>query len=157
MAKIRTLEKKVPVEIANLGISPELFANIVQNNAESVLYQLLGLNLREVGLGVARLDLKVQQQHINFWQIIHGGVISVLVDAAMGAAVRSFGIQGVTIDLITHYLAPARPGDQVMAEGRVVFKGGKVLIAEADVWQNEEKLIAKARATFFNKGPLLRT
>lgn len=141
--------------VINQGISPELFTNIVNNNAYSPLYQLLKLNLLEVGPGSSRIQVKVDEQHINHWQTLHGGIIGIMVDAAMGAVVRSLGIKGVTIDLITHFLLPAHVGDDIVAEGRVVSAGRKVIIVDASVIKNGEEQIATARATFYNTGRLL--
>lgn len=149
-------QKKREIATVNLGIEPEIFDSITKNNEESILYGILGFHLLEVGPGTAKLDFKVEPQHVNFWQMVHGGVIGVLVDAAMGASVRSLGIQGVTIDLITHYLASAQPGDTVRAEGRIVSQGKRVLVAEAEVRRKDGVQIAMSRATFYNKGPLLK-
>ena len=142
-------------KVVNRGISPELFDNIVNNNARSPLYQLLKLNLLEVGPGSSRIHLKVEEQHINHWQTLHGGIIGIMVDAAMGAVVRSLGIRGVTIDRITHFLQPAHVGDHVVAEAHVVSAGRKVIIVDASVFKNGGEQIATARSTFYNTGRLL--
>ncbi len=142
-------------EVVNLGIDAELFANIVKNNADSPLYQLLRIHLMEIGPGHSRLQIKVDEQHINHWQTLHGGIISIMVDAAMGAVVRSLGIRGVTIDLVTHFLLPAQVGDDVVAEGHIVSAGRKIIIVDASVIQNGRQQIATARSTFYSTGSLL--
>lgn len=142
-------------KVINNGLSPELFNNIVEKNAISPLYQLLDLNLLQLGEGSSRLCIKVNQRHVNHWQTLHGGIIGVMVDAAMGAVVRSLGIQGVTIDLVTHFLSPAHEGDTIVVEGRVVSAGRKIIIVDANVTKNDSEQIATARSTFYNRGKLL--
>ena len=55
--------------------------------------------------------------------VIHGGVVTTLLDAACGAAVMSAGIAKVptaTIDLRIDYLRSAKPKAQIRAKGNVL-------------------------------------
>lgn len=140
------------LDVINEGIDPELFQVTVNDFMELPLYQLLGFQLTRVGSGYVQISFKADTQHINIRQSVHGGIIAVLVDAAMGTAIRSAGIRGVTIDLTTHYLAPAHYGDLVAVEGRVVSAGQKIIIAEAEVILNSNRLMARTRASFYNEG-----
>lgn len=60
-------------------------------------------------------------QHANALGIVHGGMLAAFLDSAMGTAVfREIQRRAVTLTLTLDYLGPARLGDWLQAEGRVV-------------------------------------
>ena len=60
-------------------------------------------------------------QHANALGIVHGGMLAAFLDSAMGTAVfRDIERRAVTLTLSLDYLGPARLGDWLQAEGRVV-------------------------------------
>lgn len=55
---------------------------------------------------------------------VHGGVIASMVDAAVGAALRSMldvGRGGVTVEMKLNYLHPAN-GEKLIAKGEIIKK-----------------------------------
>jgi uncharacterized protein (TIGR00369 family) len=84
----------------------------------------------------------------NGGHIVHGGMVTTLLDTAMGGACwatladdESF----LTADLRTEFLRAARPGT-LRAEGRVVQRNRRVAFCSADLYQDGE-LLATARCT----------
>jgi uncharacterized protein (TIGR00369 family) len=60
-------------------------------------------------------------QHANALGIVHGGMLAAFLDSAMGTAVwHQLERRAVTLRLSLDYLAPARVGDWLQAEGEVV-------------------------------------
>ena len=60
-------------------------------------------------------------QHANALGIVHGGMLAAFLDSAMGTAVwHRLERRAVTLRLSIDYLAPARVGDWLQAEGEVV-------------------------------------
>ncbi|MEO1734034.1 MAG: PaaI family thioesterase [Pseudomonadota bacterium] len=87
------------------------------------------------GDGSAHIILDIEPKHLNRNQTLHGGIISMMLDAAAGfAASRSSAKVGFTpvftVSLTTHYLAPARSG-RVVTTGKFVGGGYKILYADA--------------------------
>ena len=78
----------------------------------------LGMELVEVGDGMAemRMPYDPKLSGDSGTGVVHGGVISALVDTCFGAAVLSCG-KGVpaTIDLRIDYMRPAAPGQPLRA------------------------------------------
>ena len=80
---------------------------------------------------------------------MHGGVLATLVDATMGAAVRSTTDDDdvpATIQLTLAYLRPGKQG-LLTARARVGKQGEHLLVCEAEVEQDGKTLI-EALATF---------
>ena len=84
----------------------------------------------------------------------HGGILAALVDlAADWAMVRKTGRGVPTIDLRVDYHAAAMPGD-LTAKGKVIRSGGQFSTAEAQVFDQDGKLLASGRGTYFTAPPL---
>jgi len=110
----------------------------------------MGLRLERVDDGEADVSLDVDAKHRNLMGTLHGGMIATLADTATGVAMGStldVGLSWTTTALNVTFLAPGR-GGRVTARGRVVKRGGRFGYAEADVVDDEGRLIARATATF---------
>jgi len=132
----------------NLGIDERIFAYIAGSVAETPFYQLLGIILRALGPGYAELTVISKSDHVNPQGMVHGGLLLSLADAAMGNAVRSLGIRGVTVDISTAIMSPAPLGEEITAQGRVIKAGKNMIFAEARVYAGDQPL-ADAQGTFF--------
>ncbi len=80
--------------------------------------------------------------------IVHGGMVTTLLDTAMGGACWSVledGESFLTADLRAEFLRSARPGT-LRAEGRVVQRNRRVAFCSADLHQ-DGTLLATARCT----------
>ncbi|MCW5748301.1 MAG: PaaI family thioesterase [Alphaproteobacteria bacterium] len=61
--------------------------------------------------------LRVLPRHLNALGIVHGGLLTAFLDAAMGAAAwRASGRRCVTLTLSVEFLSHGRPGDWIEAE-----------------------------------------
>jgi uncharacterized protein (TIGR00369 family) len=124
---------------------------------------------RVLGLKVASLDPDAPQLRFDMRpelignprrQILHGGVISAVLDVAAGFAVHlavsrnrierpengHFPSIG-TIDLRVDYLRPGR-GAYFIATGRVVRLGNRVAVAHTDMVNDAGELIATGAAAY---------
>ncbi len=135
----------------NAGIEADLFAYICHSLQSTPYYKLLGIELQLIGPGYAEMSVKTGEEHTNPLGMIHGGLIMSVVDAAMGNAIRSLGIKGVTVDCSVALPGAAQLGDQILARGKVLKAGKNLIFAEASVYVND-KMIGDSKATFYNTG-----
>lgn len=87
---------------------------------------------------------------------MHAGVPPALLSEAMGAAafatMRDDQII-FTVDLQTTFLAGAKLGEQLRAQGRVLKRGSHVIMCAGEIVRVEdEKVLVTGRATFTLKG-----
>lgn len=139
------------MEIKNLGVEERLFDYVSRSVIDSPFYGLVRIRLKSLGPGTAEMAVTPGNQHTNPIDLIHGGVIMTVADAAMGNSVRSLGIKPVTIECSTSFLSPADLGRDIIARGKVLKSGKNLFFTEAEVW-SEDHLIATAKAVFFNIG-----
>ena len=107
----------------------------------------LNMRLLELQPGYSKVMLKVLPEHQNFNGLTFGGIIMAVADQAFGYTVNSVRRPNVASQFNIHFIAPAKAGDELIAEGRVVRSGRRVSIAEVTVTNQEGKLIAKATGT----------
>ena len=107
----------------------------------------LKMRLLELSPGYSKVTLKLTQEHQNFNDFIFGGIVMAAADQAFAYAVNSVARPNVATQFNIHFVAAAKVGDELTAEGRVVKSGRRVSIAEMTVTNQDGKLIAKATGT----------
>jgi acyl-CoA thioesterase len=111
----------------------------------------LGVELLEMENGSAKLGLELQAQHMNSWQITHGGVLMTMLDVVMAMAGRSLSaeLKGVvTIEMKASFLQPGGiVGGRIEARGKAFHQSTTMCFCEGEIW-NGDKLVAKAMGTF---------
>jgi acyl-CoA thioesterase len=107
----------------------------------------LDMQLLELQTGYSKVTLRVLPEHENFNGLTFGGIIMAVADQAFGYAVNSVRRPNVASQFNIHFVAPAKAGDELIAEGQVVKSGRRVSIAEMTVINQDGKLIARATGT----------
>jgi uncharacterized protein (TIGR00369 family) len=117
-------------------------------------WALIGMELLEVGDEGVHVRLRLGEQHLNYNDVVHGGVMSSLIDSAAGAAVRiRRGVDEArarphaTSDLHVTYYRPVT-GPELHARGRVIRMGKTAVFARVDVLDEQERLVAHGNVTF---------
>jgi uncharacterized protein (TIGR00369 family) len=116
--------------------------------------KLIGMDFKIIEDGIVECCLTIRKDHLATPIAAHGGVVSTLVDSALGLAGLSLVYKEnkavSTVEYKLNFLAPALLGDKLMARGKVEHKGKRIIITSCDVFcQNREnKLLAKALGTF---------
>jgi uncharacterized protein (TIGR00369 family) len=111
----------------------------------------LGIEAVSFEVGRAVFSLLPAEMHYNPIGTVHGGVIATLLDSALGCAVHSVLPQGsgyTSVDLATKFLRPVteRSG-RVEAEGQVVSRGSRTVLAVATLHDGRGRLLAHATST----------
>jgi len=102
------------------------------------------------GVSVIEWDATVDYCfHGGSGPIVHGGLVTTLLDTAMGGACHSVLESGetfLTADLRAEFFRPTRPGT-LRAEGRVVQRTKRTVFCSADLMDAEGTHLASARCT----------
>lgn len=121
---------------------------------EGGFWALVGIQAMSAANGIATARVVLGPQHLNYNGVVHGGVISSLVDSAAGFAVRSRRTAAeiaarphATANLHVSYLAGAR-GRELRAEARVVKAGRTAMFADVSVVDDRGMEVARGSVTF---------
>jgi uncharacterized protein (TIGR00369 family) len=84
--------------------------------------------------------------------LIQGGFLAACCDSAMGAATVTWAqgkkVYSANAEMKISFLRAARPGGYLTCSSRVVSAGSRVIFVEADVTDDDGRLVAKASSTY---------
>jgi acyl-CoA thioesterase len=112
--------------------------------ASDAASRMLGIDLLDYGDGWARTRLTVRDDMVNGHGICHGGMIFSLADTTFACACNSWGPVTVAAGADIVFVAPARLGDVLTAEGRVRARYGRSGVYDVTVSSGDD-LIAEFR------------
>ena len=109
---------------------------------------LLGFELTLFEGGHSEIVYEPRPEHMNSFQVAHGGSIMTLLDVTMATAARSqtpeLGV--VTIEMKTSFM---RPGTgRLTGQGRLMHRTGSMAFTEATVYNEAGEACAHATGTF---------
>jgi len=92
-----------------------------------------GVSIEEAREGYARIRMTVRDDMLNGHRIGHGGMIFALADTAFAYACNSRNENTVAQHASISFLAPAQPGDILIAEAREVSRAGRSGVYQVSV------------------------
>ncbi|NLZ27647.1 MAG: PaaI family thioesterase [Firmicutes bacterium] len=107
-------------------------------------FELLEINVRELGMGYSKVEVDLQRKHLNTFGAIHGGVYSSIIDTAAYWSIYcelDENIGFTSIDLSVSNFAMIREG-KIIVEGKSIKIGRSICLAEADAKDINGKLLA---------------
>jgi acyl-coenzyme A thioesterase PaaI-like protein len=84
----------------------------------------------------------------GFREIIHGGIVSTVLDEAMSKAVAGTGAEALTAELRVRFRRHVTPGDSFRIRGWIVSRNKRMINAEAALTGSDGTEHAHAWATF---------
>ncbi|MGH7776278.1 MAG: PaaI family thioesterase [Candidatus Dormibacterales bacterium] len=111
--------------------------------------ELIGARLAEVAKGRVVVELEAQGRHRHEGGVVQGGIITAVADAAMGMTlltVQEGELANTTVELKINFLRPVVEG-RIRGVGRVVDVREPLLFAEAEVFDEQDRLVAHATST----------
>ncbi|WP_082816968.1 PaaI family thioesterase [Anaerosporomusa subterranea] len=123
---------------------------LVNHYDSNPFVNLLKMSIADVGEGRVEITMPVIHDiHTNLYGVAHGGALASLADTAMGIACATLRKRVVTLELNINYIRGAAVQPAVKAIGVVVHNGSRTIVTECEILDQENALLAKARATFF--------
>ena len=142
--------------MAQKGAGPpdDPLAAVRARAGENLYWRYLGIVVEDAKPGWVRLRVEVRDELRNaVGAPVHGGVMSALVDMAVGGALGTLseasagGVGQSTLDLNVSFLAAAGEGP-IFAEGKILRRGRTIAVGEAQITDARGKLCAVGRATY---------
>ena len=111
----------------------------------------LNYDFTRVDEGCVEFECKTAEFLYNPIGVVHGGVAATLLDSAAGCAIHTLlpaGTGYTTIDLSVHYLRPITIElGPIRAIGRVLNRGRRTALGEAEVRDGNDRLLAHATSS----------
>ncbi len=110
--------------------------------------QLLGFELMLFEDGHSQINYDPKPEHLNSFNVVHGGASMTLLDVTMAVAARSVAQEMgvVTIEMKTSFMQAAR--GPLVAKGKLIHRTKTMAFTEASIFDAEGKICAHATGTF---------
>jgi acyl-CoA thioesterase len=109
----------------------------------------LGLEIDEHGKGYCKLHFRVNDDMLNGFGIVHGGVLFSASDSAFAFACNSHGIITVALDVSINFTRPAKAGELLRVEAVELHLGNKIGVYEIRTTKENGELVALFRGTAY--------
>jgi uncharacterized protein (TIGR00369 family) len=136
------------------GAADDPLAVVRARTGDNLYWRYLGVQVDGAKTGWVRLRVEVRDELRNAAGApVHGGVMSALVDMAVGGALATIheaaagGVGQTTLDLNVSFLSAAREGP-IFAEGRILRRGRSIAFGEATITDGAGRVCAVGRATY---------
>jgi uncharacterized protein (TIGR00369 family) len=109
---------------------------------------LLGFDLTRFEGGHSEIRFAPKPEHMNSFNVTHGGASMTLLDVTMAAAARSVNPEMgvVTIEMKTSFMQPAQ-GD-LTAKGRLIHRTATLAFTEGTIFDEAGRACAHSTGTF---------
>ena len=140
-----------PSALAELDGFAQLQAIFLGEHPGAPIAETLGLSGFGGEPGAIHVELVPELRHYNPLGTVHGGVLATLLDTATGCSVHSTLMPGeryTSLDLSVKFLRPASvESGRLRAEGRVLQRGRRTALAQAELYDADRRLLAHATST----------
>ena len=131
---------------------PELnrAARVVNKMLEKDTYgRWLNGSIERVEAGYCLMKIKVRSEFLNGVGTLHGGVIFGIADVAFAYASNSHNRMAVALDVSISFPNAGYEGDELTAEAKEIYLGGKTAIYQVTITNQHKKLLALFNGTVF--------
>lgn len=111
-------------------------------------WKSMGMKIERQADGVI-VKMETREEVTQVYGNIHGGAVAGLIDSAIAVAVNSeipkeYGAN--TIEMKVNYLRPAN--GNLIGKGTLIKKGKNIIVGQAEVYNEDNKMVAHGTATF---------
>lgn len=108
----------------------------------------LYLRFKIVRPGVVCAFWHVREGWEGFSGVVHGGIVTTVLDEAMAKAIVSTERQGLTCEIKVRFCLPVRPHDTLTVEARITEEHHRLILTEATLRGIHGQELARAEARF---------
>lgn len=114
----------------------------------------LGFTLEAIEKGSATLTMEVRPEMTNAYGHIHGGMMSLVIDEAIGWGVVSLDteLHYTSLTLNVDFLYAIKAGERLRAESKVLRVGKKIINVECHVYDMGGNILARANSNLIVTG-----
>lgn len=93
---------------------------------------------------VLKTRFKTEKKYQGYTDIIHGGIIALIMDEMMGNLAWRLGIPAVTAEISVRFKQPVYVGEELEFTSCITKEQGRILLMEANAKKVSGTIVAKA-------------
>ena len=111
--------------------------------------QWLGIEVVDIKEGYSKITMKVREEMINGFGIVHGGIAFSLADSAFAFACNNRNNLSVALDTSINFTKPVHVGDSLTAEAKELHNGKSTGLYHITIKNQNEHIVALFKGTCF--------
>ena len=129
---------------------------VVNHLVEKDLFsKWLGIEVLEVREGYSKIKMRIRQEMINAFGIVHGGITFSLADSAFAFACNNRNNLSVALETSINFMKPGHVDDVLIAEAKEMHNGKSTGLYQISITNQNDHLIALFKGTCFRTGKKL--
>jgi acyl-CoA thioesterase len=130
----------------NDDLAKKVVAKMMQNDLFS---QWMDVKVIEVSEGYSKIEMKLRNEMINGFNVIHGGIIFSLADSAFAFACNNRNSLSMALDVSITFNKASQPGDTLIAEAKEIHNGRSTGLYIINVINHNNEQVALFKGTCF--------
>ncbi len=110
-----------------------------------------GIKIVEARPGFAKVEMPVEDRHLNGADVLHGGAIFTLADFAFAIASNSHGRIALSISSSISFVKAVKAGDSVTATAKEISLGHKLATYAIEIANGKGETVASMQGTVYRK------
>jgi acyl-CoA thioesterase len=128
-------------------ISPEQVLEIMLKRDQFTKW--LGLEIDSHHQGYCKLHFTVNDDMLNGFDIIHGGILFAASDSAFAFACNSHGMISVALDVTISFARPVKSGERLIVEATELYLGHKIGIYDVRTTNQDGEIVCLFKGTSY--------
>lgn len=128
-------------------------ALIKQYQDNNGFINLLTFSFSLIGEGIVEYAVTPTENHLATPGFVHGGVLTTLLDATMGAGALTLVADDEqvvsTIEMQVNFIQAAKLGEYLCCRSFPIRKGKKVIFMKAEIRNEQNNLVAVSNGSFY--------
>ena len=112
----------------------------------------MGIEVDEYREGYCRLHYTINEDMLNGFGIVHGGIVFSGSDSAFAFACNSHGQLSVALDVHISFIRAGKTGDVMTVEAKEIHTGNKTSFYDITTHNQKGEVVAVFRGTAFRTG-----
>ena len=114
--------------------------------------QWLGIEVLNIEEGTCRLKMKLREEMVNGFGVIHGGVTFSFADSALAFACNNRNNFSLALDVSITFNKTAYPGDVLFADAKEIHNGKSTGLYLISIKNEKDEQVALFKGTCFRTG-----
>jgi acyl-CoA thioesterase len=114
--------------------------------------QWLGIEIIKIEEGYAKLKMKLRDEMVNGFGVIHGGITFSFADSALAFACNNRNNFSLALDVSITFTKTALPGQVLTAEAKELHNGKSTGLYIITISNEKEEQVALFKGTCFRTG-----
>ena len=128
----------------------ELAKKVVTKMMKNDLFsQWMDVKIVKVSEGYSKIKMKLRNEMINGFNVIHGGIIFSLADSAFAFACNNRNNLSMALDVSITFNKASKPGDTLIAEAKEIHNGRNTGLYIINVTNHNNEQVALFKGTCF--------